>query len=36
MVTALLMTILTVTWRENKNNVQERKEKYNVTAFTTN
>ena len=36
LVTALLMTILTFTWRENKNNVQERKEKYNVTAFTTN
>ena len=28
------MTILTFTWRENKSNVQERKEKYNVTAFT--
>ena len=36
LVTTLLMTILTFTWRENKNNVQERKEKYNVTAFTTN
>ena len=30
------MTILTFTWRKNKNNVQEIKEKYNVTAFTTN
>ena len=28
------MTILTFTWRKNKNNVQEIKEKYNVTAFT--
>ena len=36
MVTTLLMTILTFTWRENINNVQERKEKYHVTAFTTN
>ena len=32
----LLMTILTFTWRKNENNVQEIKEKYNVTAFTTN
>ena len=30
------MTILTFTWRKNKNNVQEIKGKYNVTAFTTN
>ena len=30
------MTMLTFTWRKNKNNVQEVKEKYNVTAFTTN
>ena len=30
------MTILTFTWRENKNNVQERKAKYDVTAFITN
>ena len=36
LVTTLLITIFTFTWRENKNNVQERKEKYNVTAFTTN
>ena len=36
LVTAPLMTILTFTWRKNKNNVQEIKEKYNVTAFTTN
>ena len=36
LVTTLLMTILTFTWRKNKNNVQEIKEKYNVTAFTTN
>ena len=36
LVTTLLMTILAFTWRENKNNVQEIKEKYNVTAFTTN
>ena len=36
LVTKLLMTILTFTWRKNKNNVQEIKEKYNVTAFTTN
>ena len=36
LVTTLLMTILTFTWRESKNNGQERKEKYNVTAFTTN
>ena len=35
LVTTLLMTILTVTWRKNKNNVQVIKEKYNVTAFTT-
>ena len=35
LVTTLLMTILTFTWRKNKNNVQEIKEKYNVTAFTT-
>ena len=28
----LLMTILTFTWRKNKNNVQEIKEKYNITA----
>ena len=34
--TTLLMTILTFTWRKNKNKVQEIKEKYNVTAFTTN
>ena len=34
--TTLLMTIITFTWRENKNNVQERKAKYDVTAFTTN
>ena len=27
LVTTLLMTILTFTWRENKNYVQERKEK---------
>ena len=27
------MTILTFTWRKNKNNVQEIKEKYNVTAL---
>ena len=26
------MTILTFTWRKNKNNVQEIKEKYNITA----
>ena len=32
--TNLFMTILTFTWRENKNNVQERKAKYEVTAFT--
>ena len=36
LVTTLLMTILTFTWRKNKNNVQEIKENYNVTAFTTN
>ena len=30
------MTILTFTWRKNAKNVQEIKEKYNVTAFTTN
>ena len=36
LVTTLLMTILTFTWTKNKNNVQEIKEKYNVTAFTTN
>ena len=36
LVTILLMTILTFTWRKTENNVQERKEKYNVTAFTTN
>ena len=36
LITTLLMTILTFTWRKNKNNVQEIKEKYNVTAFTTN
>ena len=36
LVTTLLMTILTFTWRKNKNNVQEIKEKYNVTAFTAN
>ena len=35
LVTTLLMTILTFTWRENKNKIQERKAKYNVTAFTT-
>ena len=34
--TSLFMTILTFTCRENKNNVQERKAKYDVTAFTTN
>ena len=28
LVTTLLMTILTFTWRKNKNNVQEIKEKY--------
>ena len=27
LVATLLMTILTLTWRENKNNVQERKKK---------
>ena len=36
LVTTLLMTILTFTWRKNKNNVQEIKEKYDVTAFATN
>ena len=36
LVTAPLMTILTFTWRKNKNNVQEIKEKYNVATFTTN
>ena len=36
LVTTLLMTILTFTWRENKNNVQEKKEKYNVTEVATN
>ena len=30
------MTILTFTWRKSKNNVQEIKEKYNVTEFATN
>ena len=35
LVTTLLMTILTFTWRKNKNNVQEIKEKYNVTAKLT-
>ena len=35
MVTTLLMTILTFTWRKNKNKVQEIKEKYDVTAFAT-
>ena len=34
--TTLLMTILTFTWRKNKNKVQEIKEKYDVTAFATN
>ena len=32
LVTTLLMTILTSTWRKNKNKVQEIKEKYDVTA----
>ena len=36
LITALLMTILTFTWRKNKNSVHEIKEKYNVTTFTTN
>ena len=36
LVTTLLMTILTFTWRKNKNKVQEIKEKYDVTAFATN
>ena len=36
LLTTLLMTILTFTWKKNKNNVQEIKEKYNVTVFTTN
>ena len=36
LVTILLMTILTFTWRKNKNKVQEIKEKYDVTAFATN
>ena len=36
MVTTLLMTIITFTWRKNKNKVQEIKEKYDVTAFATN
>ena len=36
LVTTLVMRILTFTWREHENNAQERKEKYNVTAFTTN
>ena len=36
LVTTLLMTIVTFIWRKNKNNVQEIKEKYNDTAFTTN
>ena len=35
LVTTLLMTILTFTWRKNKNKVQEIKEKYDVTAFAT-
>ena len=35
-VTTLLMTILTITWRTNKNNVEEIKEKYSVKAFATN
>ena len=30
MVTTLLMKILKLTWRKNKNNVQEIKEKYNT------
>ena len=36
LVTTLLMTILTFTWRKNKNKVQEIKEKYDVTAFAIN
>ena len=36
LVTTLLMTMLTFTWRKNKNKVQEIKEKYDVTAFATN
>ena len=33
LVTTLLMTILTFTWRKNKNNVQEIKEKYKKKFF---
>ena len=33
LVTTLLMTILTFTWRKNKNNVQEIKEKYKKKIF---
>ena len=34
LVTTLLMTILTFTWRKNKNNVQEIKEKYKKKFFS--
>ena len=36
LVTTLLMTMLTFTWRKNKNKVQEIKGKCDVTAFATN